>query len=323
MLKFCSEPFDTVHIIANGNVSSCMCGDWNIYGSIGNLLTSSLVDIFQSSPIDNFRNSIYDQSFKFCNTNTCGKVWHLENISSFDSIVKNTLPTTISMAIDANCNLACASCRNENVFSKTINPTAKIILDRLKEEYQTFDKKVFLYCDGAGDVFASEAYKEFFNSTRIPECFKFCITTNGNLIEKNINLIQKLKPQIDSFVVSFDAATHDTYKIIRGGNFTQVVEGVKRLKELGIRVSTQFVTQYLNYKEIMQYQELAKSLRVDHVGLQSISKWHHMSDKYWKQNSLNKNPNIDYTLLKSLLTEFKKYHYSSLSGGLEMILDQQ
>ena len=60
------------------------------------------------------------------------------------------------------------------------------------------------------------------NGNNIPKCFRFRITTNGNLITKNLDLLENIKDQISEVTVSLDAGTSDTYKEIRGGSFKDV-----------------------------------------------------------------------------------------------------
>ena len=94
MLKFCSSPFDTVNIHAPGLVGLCLCSGWHTRGFIGDLRSQSLTEIFKSKAVQEFRDTIFTQTFQYCNTHTCGKIWNLESIPNFDGIDKHpTLPT--------------------------------------------------------------------------------------------------------------------------------------------------------------------------------------------------------------------------------------
>ena len=272
MLKFCSEPWDTINIHSDGQVGVCLCNAWNRIRWIGNIHTQNLKDIINSYKIIEFRNTIIDQSFKYCSTTDCGKIWNLPTVENLDAVQTHqpNLPSNLHLHLDKNCNLKCKSCRNSNIYSKEINQKTYNILSKLTHEYREYQNPVFVYGDGLGDIFASSAYQKWLHEDQLPKCFKLCITTNGNLVTKNLDLIDKLKSQIDIVIVSFDAATPSTYKDIRGGNFELVVEGVRQMIEAGIKVSTQFVVQYKNYREnVFVGKGNAGSVKVEgiHIGL--------------------------------------------------------
>jgi MoaA/NifB/PqqE/SkfB family radical SAM enzyme len=321
MLKYCSSPFDTVNIHAPGLVGLCLCSGWHTQGFIGDLRTQSLKEIFKSKAVQEFRDTIFTQTFQYCNTHTCGKIWNLESVPNFDRIDKHpTLPTNIQLHLDKNCTLKCPSCRNKNIYSPDIHQPTKHILEVLSRDYADFDQRVFVYADAYGDVFASSAYQQFLRGNNIPKCFKFCFTTNGNLLTKNLDLLTKLKDQIDIVNVSLDSATDDTYKDVRGGKFNILLDGIKQCIELGITVSSQFVVQYRNYKEILDYVILAKNIGITHIGFQCINRWPHMSDSWWDYNQIDNNPNVDYKFLVNALIEIKNDPQCGINGGLESII---
>ena len=323
MPKFCSAPFDTISVHTNGNISSCLCAGWHTFqDSMGNILETPLTEIFANQSFGKFRGSIIDQSFRYCRKDECAKLWNLDQVDDLDSVIKyKKLPTTMNVQIDSNCNLKCGSCRNEVIWSKPANPTAEKILNRLIEEYQDFNEPVWFQCDGTGDIFASTAYLNFFNSDRLPKCFQFNLTTNGNLVTKNLDVLEKIKDQIFSVCVSFDAATPETYKDIRGGKFDLIVAGVKAMKDMGIyRVNTSFVTQKKNYLELLDHYNMCKELGINYSGLSKMDRWLHMSDTWWEENRLDNNPTIDYDFLIHALKTIKQDPKFGLCGGLEHLI---
>lgn len=323
MLKFCSSPYNTVAIHADASVSSCLCAGWHKYGSnMGNLNQNSLTEIFANHHFKNFRSSILDQSFKYCIKEECAKMWNLDQISDISAIDNYPkLPTKMNVQIEKNCNLKCASCRNEVIWSKEINPQVEKILSTLVQDYQDFNEKVWFQCDGFGDIFASRAYQNFFRRDDLPKCFDFNLTTNGNLITKNLDLIEKLKPQIFSLCVSFDSANEQTYKEIRGGKFDLILDGVRECVKMGVtRVNASFVTQKKNYLEILDYYNLCKSLGISHIGISKIDRWWHMSDAWWQENQIDDNPTVDYKFLVSALKTIKNDPDVGMCGGLENLI---
>ena len=324
MLKFCSAAWDTVHILWDGRVSTCLCPGWHSKGFIGNLNQNSLTEICNSLGAQDMQSTVLDQSFKYCRKDECYRLYSLEEVVNFD-IIKTypKLPINLNLSIDKNCNLKCSSCRTGNIYSKEINQPAKKILDQLVESYKDFDQTVRIYCDASGDIFASSAYQEFFRRDDLPKCFEFCLQTNGNLVTKNMDILEKIKHQIDIAIVSFDAATSATYKDIRGGNFDLVVEGVRQMIKAGIKVSTQFVVQYKNHTEILDYVKLCKSLGASSIGFQKIDRWHHMNSKWnnwWELNQVDNNPNIDYQKFIDALLKIEQDDQCNICGGLSNLI---
>ena len=324
MFKYCSAPWSTIHIDQIGLISSCFCNAWHQKGYNGNILTTPLRELFNNDWQEEFRQSILDQSFSWCRKDICVDFYRMDPVETWDFLPKlPQLPTTIQLQIDNNCNLKCEICRPKNIYYPKIRSTAYKILERLIEEYRDFTDKVHIHCDGYGDVFASPTYLEFLNRDDLPKCFYFSIQTNGNLVTKNIDVITKIKNQIQMVEVSLDAATDETYKLVRGGNFKQVKDGIKLLKELGITVWTQYVVYQKNYLEILDYIELCKQLGVDKICLQSVAKMRHMTNEWWAENTLETNKNIDYSFLFSVIEQVKQDPQIEVSGGFEYLLENK
>ena len=326
MLKFCNSPFTTVAIHANGDVAPCLCNAWHTYGAVGNIHKNSLEEIFNGEKMQEFRQTIYDQTFKFCRKDACGKLWNLDQVKNFDNVETLRLPTTIFFQnLDYSCNLKCPSCRLEPIYSKEINPDAKFVLDTIKKEYQNFDQKVMICGDGQGEMFASGAYLEFFKSLDLPRCFRLAINTNGNLLLKRMDLLTRLhsQGQIASIAVCFDATNPKTYKKIRGGRFDMVTQGVREVIGHGMNVTAQMVVQFENYQEILTYRDMCLDFGVAWMGLQRLQQWHHMPKVWWDLNNIDNNPDVDYNFLIPALQEFKKTKNSSICGGLESLIDSK
>jgi MoaA/NifB/PqqE/SkfB family radical SAM enzyme len=313
-----------VAVHANGNVAPCLCKGWHIYGSVGNLHENSLEEIFNGKKMQEFRETIYDQSFRFCRKDACSKLWNLDQVENFDHVKISKLPTTIFFQdLDYSCNLKCPSCRLEPIYSKEINLDAKFVLDAIKKEYQDFDQIVMICGDGQGEMFASSAYLEFLNASDLPRCFRLAINTNGNLLLKRMDLLTKLhqQNQIAAIAVCFDATNAKTYKKIRGGRFDLVTQGVEEVIAQGINVTAQMVVQYENYQQILTYRDMCLELGVTHMGLQRLSLWPHMPPIWWELNNIDNNPSVDYNFLIPALQEFKKTRNADICGGLENLIN--
>jgi len=323
MPKFCSASFDTINIHPNGNVASCLCAGWHTFGAnMGNLNQNSLLEIFANQNFEKFRGSIVDQSFQYCRKDECAKLWNLDQVDNLASVaVPLKLPTKMNLQIEKNCNLKCGSCRTGIIWSKDVNPQVEKILNTLIEDYQDFDQPVWFQCDGLGDIFASSAYKNFFMSDRLPKCFQFNLTTNGNLVTKNLDILEKIKDQIFSVCVSFDSGNAETYKEVRGGKYELIVDGVKAMINMGIlRVNTSFVTQRKNYSEVLDHYNFCKEIGINHTGFSKIDRWPHMTDAWWNANQIDDNPEVDYDFLITALKTIKQDPKFNLCGGLENLI---
>jgi len=323
-MKYCSAPYEIVNIHQSGDVKFCLCGSWaetpaNLLGNYHDDV--SLRELFRSAQAQRFRKTVTDQTYDFCYRNRCPNIHNLAEITDFSEIDQTPdLPVWVVLNIDENCNLKCGSCRNRLIWSKTVDQKAQNILTKLSQEYQNYPDIVRIRCDGSGDIFVSEAYRNFFLNASLPESFRFEFTTNGNLITKNLDIIDKLGHQVSSVTITFDAATPETYKTVRGGKFQLILDGVQALVSRGITVTSSFVAQRDNYRELLQYRDLAKSLGVSHMGASVLQRWPHQTDAYWAEHSLTDNPAIDYAWLIEALLALKSDSQCQLDGGLEKIL---
>jgi len=69
MPKFCTSPFTMLDIKEDGSCSVC-CEQWLPY-KIGNLYQNSLHEVWNGPPVRILRESMLDQSFRFCNSIQC------------------------------------------------------------------------------------------------------------------------------------------------------------------------------------------------------------------------------------------------------------
>lgn len=325
--KFCDSPWTTINIGTNGDVYPCTCSIWTDL-KLGNVLEQSLTSIYEKSEnLKLLRSGVLDGTFSSCIESTCSilhalpLVYYTDPFREFNINPEVKLPTDLVLAIDPNCNLKCPSCRLTNIFSPRPNAITEQILDVLYHDYKNYDSTVKVMLDGAGDVFVSAAYHNFlFN--KLPECWKLTILTNGNLLLKKQNEIKSIAAQIDMITVSLDAGTEETYAITRGGDFNNVINGIKMIRDMNIQVHIQFVLQQANYRELLIYKNIAKSLDVSSYGVQKINRWEHMSEDLWNKTKLENNPNINYNLLREHLDELNADPKCILDGGIRWFMRQ-
>lgn len=323
MYKICSSPWNTVSIDIGGNVFSCLCPQWARDRVLGNIHNQTLEEIYQNSiSLQELRQSILDGSYKFCDSAVCPVPLSLPNhhyAIEPSELKEYPLPSSLMLSLDQNCNLKCSSCRPDRIFSKSIDENVSYVLESIKQTYQNHDQDTQVFCDGIGDVFASLAYDKFLFSDNFPQCFRLMLTTNGNLIKKKITKILKIKNQIQGVIVSLDAATQETYKKVRGGDFDIVIDGIKHLINAEIKVYLQFVLQRDNYHELLLYQEIANKLNVGY-GVQLIQRWDHITDEQWNYSCIIDNPAVDLEELKKSLQTMHSDSQCNLNGGILSLL---
>lgn len=308
MFKYCSAPWNDITIELNGDVYFCQCQPWTTLGPIGNLLQNSLREIFTNAKANLLRDSIFDQSFRFCDKNTCGYIWNLEEVENLAHIKPATLPSMILLnGLVESCNLQCPQCRSGLNYSPKANPQVTKILNILLDAYQDYDGYVTFCADGSGEFFANEAYIDFLSSDKFTKKMFIEIYTNGTLLNKNYNLLKYRAHNIASLSVSLDAATPETYYKIRGHDLNQVISGITSALYLGIDIRVNMVVQKNNYHEILDFQQLCKDLGIENnnLSLIGVTKWSEQNPNWFDENKLRDNPEVSQQLLVDQCEQFE------------------
>ncbi|MEK9699966.1 MAG: radical SAM protein, partial [Candidatus Poseidoniales archaeon] len=188
------------------------------------------------------------------------------------------------------------------------------ILDHVFGFYAKHDLPVEIFCDGYGDIFASRSYLDFFEETALPTNVRLTITTNGTTIHQYHDLINKIKPNIHSMVISLDAGTANTYQVIRNSNFDQVIDNCEWLRHNGIVTHGQFVLQRNNQNEIVKYYELGQRLGFKTTSMQLLDRWGHHTDQWWNHNQVA----VDQKLIDEL--ELLSQHNVQMCGGIKQLI---
>jgi tetratricopeptide (TPR) repeat protein len=290
--RFCAKPFEFFELTANGDVFCC-CPGW-LPKPIGNLSTSDLMDIWNSHTAIDIRASILDGSFKYCLIKECpmignGTLPYKKDVSDPDlkEIIEKGLtvlkkkPKVLNLAYDRSCNLSCPSCRTEQIMINGKEYDEKRQLqDRLLAA--GLDDAKELIVTGSGDPFASKLYRKLLatlDSDKYPNLIVHLIT-NGQLFTLQAwEQWHKIHSSIKMIQISIDAASVETYRIVRrGGDFQRLLvnlEFISSLKRKGAFywVSLEFVVQKANYKEMKDFVELGKRFGFDKVSFAGIRNW--------------------------------------------------
>jgi hypothetical protein len=296
--RFCPNPFRQVDLEPNGAAFAC-CSSW-LQTPMGNLRSKSLRDMWNGHAMQKIRESIYDGSFRYCRHDRCpdiknGSLPSLEEAernTSYGAAVRkrrttvDALPAFINLVNDRSCNLSCPSCRTERInfnegheYEKAARLQARLLEPYLAERN---DRDFVINITGSGDPFASRAYRELLytlDGSQYPN-MKIALQTNGVLLTPRIwARMEKIHANISTILISFDAATEETYKLTRrGGHWPTLLENCRRMGELRAEGKVKylrydFVAQRDNFREMPAFVALARELGGDRAYFSRMLDW--------------------------------------------------
>ena len=290
--RFCHKPFEFFEVTSNGN-AFCCCPGW-LPKPIGNLQTNDFMEVWNSDTAQDIRASILDGSFKYCRAQECPIIAsnrlsykkdvsepHLKEAIANQAIVLKYKPKILNLAYDRTCNLSCPSCRTQKIVLKgkeydaTQKLQERLLADGLDDAHQ-------MIVTGSGDPFASRLYQSLLkqlDSTQYPQ-LKITLMTNGLLFTKEAwENWHKINKSIKTVLISIDAASEATYRIVRrGGDFQRLLVNLEfisflRSKKILDFVALQFVVQQKNYQEMANFVKLGKDFNFDRVVFSRIGNW--------------------------------------------------
>ena len=312
--KFCSKPFETLSVRPDGSCWMC-CSSWLPY-SIGNLNEKSFDEIWNGEVATNIRNSILDGSFRYCNHTVCGDI----SGDLLDDLVgrptAEEFPTHFMFEHDSSCNLSCPSCRTKKIYDYEGPEYENKLALHNKIINAIFSKphnnEIVLDITGSGDPFGSKIFREFlvnFDPTPWPNLI-LDLQTNGVMMTPAYwRRIKKWHSKIRSVCISFDAASEETYNLIRvGGDWSTLLANCdfineEKIKNPNINVITKFVVQDLNYKEMVNYAELILSRYPNfcNIEFQLVFDWNTWDKDTYNQRRIWKSEHPEYAAFKEVL----------------------
>lgn len=273
----CSRPFDYVNVGVGGYATHC-CFQW-LPHYIGNIMDKG------DNPLDTIKSRIIRLSFlngtySFCNTLLC----HLMNREREELYEEKAAPVEFpdipfqikeaDMAFDSTCNLYCASCR-ERILVECGSENMEIADQVQKKLLPQLSR---LTVAGNGEAFFSPAYRKLLTEGKWKQ-LNVNILSNGNLFEPQ--RWKEVEGRFKSVALHFsvDAATEETYRIVRrGGNWERLMNNLRYASELRKKGNVcdfglRFVVSSLNYREIPAFVRLGNGLGVDWVDFSRIENW--------------------------------------------------
>jgi pyruvate-formate lyase-activating enzyme len=248
----CNVPYRAVTVDFKSNCLICTCDGWLPIpvGKVENF--NSLEEIWNSQISKIIQQDIEEKKYTWCAVGHCGVKNH------------NVYQTTASLAIniDDSCNLACPSCRRENIMLDS-GPEFEYKLanmERILSWLEKYEHDIVVTLSGNGDPLASHIIRPLFKNYRPKQTQKFILHTNGLLIKKQL-VDSVLLPYISWINLSVDAGCEETYKLVRrGGSWKVLIENFKFLKDMGLNKKTtlKFAVQKTNYQDIVDFVALCQ-----------------------------------------------------------------
>lgn len=284
----CGNPFN--NLILSSAVYNTCCQDWQDPEVIPSIATKDPWEIWNHKSFQKLRKSILDGSYQYCQK--CpGVIGETLKATKFDDhkVVMERGPRVLRVSNDFSCNLHCWSCRKK-VEMYPRDEDKIIFLQNMLGAFK--DDLNMLSLLHSGDPFASPTYRPFLqelNGRDYPNLV-IHIFSNGNLMPKYWDSIKKIHTNIRSLEFSIDAATEETYKIMRlGGRWDWLQDAlklVKRLRKYGFvnHAKASFVVTTRNFREMPAFAKMAVEHGFNSVSFGQLRLWSINPDFYKKQN---------------------------------------
>lgn len=311
----CAVPFQSYEIHRDGHLTLC-CQTW-LPTHVGNLLTQTAEEVLNNIERVRIQHNMRKGNFSDCN-DKCPQLssflhkndkkfhWSITPIEELDRTI-NRQPIIVFLSYDASCNLQCPSCRDglivwhpndpkdsEGQQALKIHNNAKELIALLVK--QNPRKEIVLSITGTGDPFASPLFWEYLvelSQNPIPPNLRITLQTNGVMMTKeNWEEIKPLWRHLYYVNVSVDAATEETYKIVRkNGSFKKLQKNLVVLDEMItagcfpnlLNWQTNMVVQKANYKELKSFVGWMLSFKSQpEIWTNLIAQWFHINDDQFK-----------------------------------------
>jgi MoaA/NifB/PqqE/SkfB family radical SAM enzyme len=271
---FCHVPFTNLHVFEEGD-AYCCCPDW-LPVRLGNVLESSLTDIWNGPIAEKIRNSILDGSFEHCTG--CAYLPHARG-----PVTESPPPDLekrirlLNLDYDRTCNLKCPSCRSSPISrpSDRAERIHEIVL-----ESKIIEQVDGLYLTGAGEPLASPCCLQVLRDLpSLNPRARVSLHTNSLLLnEAAWSALGPSRDQIRQISVSVDAGTPETYHFNRGGSWEKLwrnISFVNDLRHEGYRFDLfmYYVIQDNNFRELIDFCRTALDHGTDGISVFYLRHW--------------------------------------------------
>ena len=291
----CAVPFTELRIRVNGDCFIC-CPQWNNFKTIGNVFkTPNLEEIWNSETAQEIRRSMFDRSYQYCNLDLC-QVKKENYTDRFKDAIMTKGPSFIALNYDPSCNLWCKMCRNEKIMIPRAGQERLIEFQNNLIKSPYFRDTKMINVTSNGDPFASKVFFHLFknlDSKEFPN-LKMRVRTHGlGLTPRNWKRIANVQRMISEIWISIDAATEDTYKIIRrGGKWDLLKKNLEFLQsikpEFKFSLALHYIVQQDNFREMPAFVDFCKSFDADIVWFAKVYKGADMTQEEWEESAVHR-----------------------------------
>lgn len=317
---FCDVPFREIHTNPNGDVRVCCY----VVQPIGNFKSDTLENIWRSPFANKVRESILNQTYSHCDKRMCPiaaratpDALQAEHAQAEEARHRREFMDVleiqrIAFQHDESCNLSCPSCRLEMLYASEQRQAQMIAIqdEWLAGSILRDAKRVTASANG--DPFASKIYMDLLSKIsqeKLPD-LELSFLTNGILLTPaRWESLSNLHYAVRTILVSIDAATADTYNVVRrGGSFAKLMQNMEFVAELrrsGAIKSfcIKFVIAARNFREMPAFIRLGKSLGCDRVKFQYIDKFSHINAREYNDMAVHHIQHPQHAELLDVLTD--------------------
>lgn len=256
-MKVCKQALYAQVIDGIGTVRAC---GWAGYYLLGNLRDNTMKEVFNSEAAKEFRRSLADKTYDYCNEENCpfmangtldSQMVELEEFPEY--------PEKLSLAYDRRCNYHCTCCvsRNDEKMDSRVRDKVECEIKAALPYVKRFS------ANGLGEFFVSDGIMRLVSEWNPHEIegAEFSLETNGSLFNREnwekIKNIGEADLRVTITVHSFDEAAYQFLSGTRLG-INQVMENlrfVKGLREKGIInfLEISSVVQERNFRTMPEY----------------------------------------------------------------------
>ena len=334
---FCVSPFRYAEFRKNGDVWQC-CINW-IPEPMGNILRDDWDKVWNSDAAVKLRQNMHEGNMSMCDETQCPylqawnrgeedyssyfpiydedtvhKLYNAKEINphgkeKYKKIFKEKLttlpwgPESITFSHDESCNLACPSCRKDFFTTKGKERDRAYKIQNIILGKPMCDSHE-IYITSSGDPFGADIFRDILKSINLkkhPNLINLHLHTNANgWTKKHWNMLKNLHdiPRVTA-EISIDAATKETYEVVRkGGKWGLLNKNMEfiftEIPNLAF-VRMTFVTQDNNFKEMNMFIDWAERLHklnsmVTEVNFGQINNWGTWSDEeFFYKKIMDKN----------------------------------
>lgn len=275
MNVYCSMPTTHCYIDEDGSMHLC-CPGW-LDAAAGNVLLTDPMKIWRGAAAREIRTSVMNDSFHHCR--------RCQFLPGPRECVVNKAPagatadppdevSVLTLNYDPTCNLRCSSCRSR--ARSATERTGAIHESLWRSE---LPRRVrHLSASGSGDPLASELiWGALCRLTELgcrPD-MTVGLQSNGILLDpERWNELGPERQRITRLSISVDAATEETYRQNRGGNFNRLLRNLEHAGKMsGVHLQLNFVVQENNFLEMEDFTRMAQHLGAERCYFAALCDW--------------------------------------------------